>query len=102
MAWFQREVLFLEAESGKIIEETFDSLIKSDLAVNSLKTLKKKKLREVIGKKYMRKIDCVIFKFSKEIDAADELFENKKDRPWMDRLVEVMANPSTKVRDKFI
>ena len=81
MAWFQREVLFLEAESGKIIEETFDSLIKSDLAVNSLKTLKQKKLREVIGKKYMRKIDCVIFKFSKEIDAADELFENKKDDP---------------------
>ena len=81
MAWFQREVLFLEAESGKIIEETFDSLIKSDLAVNSLKTLKQKKLREVIGKKYMRKIDCVIFKFSKEIEAADELFENKKDDP---------------------
>merc|ERR1711879_710587 len=24
------------------------------------------------------------------------LFENKKDKPWMERLVEVMANPSTK------
>jgi len=30
------------------------------------------------------------------------LFENKKDKPWMDRLVEVMANPSTKVMEKFI
>ena len=46
-SWFQREVLFLEAESGKIIEETFDSLIKSDLAVHSLKQLKSKNLREV-------------------------------------------------------
>ena len=43
----QREVLFLEAESGKIIEETFDSLIKSDLAVHSLKQLKSRNLREV-------------------------------------------------------
>ena len=43
----QREVLFLEAESGKIIEETFDSLIKSELAVHSLKQLKSKNLREV-------------------------------------------------------
>ena len=81
MAWFQREVLFLEAESGKIIEETFDSLIKSEYAVNCLKELKGKTLREVIGRKYMKKVDCVIDKFSKEIDAADELFENKKDDP---------------------
>ena len=81
MAWFQREVLFLEAESGKIIEETFDSLIKSDLAVNSLKQLKSKCLREVIGKKYMKKVDCVILKFSKEIEAADELFETKCEDP---------------------
>ena len=44
----QREVLFLEAESGKIIEETFDSLIKSELAVHSLKQLKSKNLREMI------------------------------------------------------
>ena len=93
----QREVLFLEAESGKIIEETFDSLIKSDLAVHSLKQLKSKNLREVrtcstlnilspsqnqvIGKKYMKKVDCIISKFSKEIDAADELFETKCDDP---------------------
>ena len=81
MAWFQREVLFLEAESGKIIEETFDSLIKSEYAVSCLKKLKKKTLREVIGRKYMKKVDCVIEKFSKEIDDADELFENKKDDP---------------------
>ena len=81
MSWFQREVLFLEAESGKIIEETFDSLIRSDLAVNSLKQLKSRNLREVIGKKYMKKVDCVILKFSKEIDAADELFETKCDDP---------------------
>ena len=93
----QREVLFLEAESGKIIEETFDSLIKSELAVHSLKQLKSKNLREgdhynrpsfscpclfqVIGKKYMKKVDCIILKFSKEIDAADELFETKCDDP---------------------
>ena len=89
--------MFLEAESGKIIEETFDSLIKSDLAVHSLKQLKSKNLREVrtcstlnilspslnqvIGKKYMKKVDCIISKFSKEIDAADELFETKCDDP---------------------
>ena len=81
MSWFQREVLFLEAESGKIIEETFDSLIKSDLAVDSLKLLKSRNLREVIGRKYMKKVDCIILKFSKEIEAADELFETKKELP---------------------
>ena len=32
---------------------------------------------QVIGKKYMKKVDCVILKFSKEIDAANELFETK-------------------------
>ena len=36
---------------------------------------------KVIGKKYMKKVDCIILKFSKEIDAADELFETKCDDP---------------------
>ena len=35
----------------------------------------------MIGKKYMKKVDCIILKFSKEIDAADELFETKCDDP---------------------
>ena len=29
----------------------------------------------------MKKVDCIILKFSKEIDAADELFETKCDDP---------------------
>ena len=37
--------------------------------------------KKVIGKKYMKKVDCIISKFSKEIDAADELFETKCDDP---------------------
>ena len=34
-----------------------------------------------MGKNTWKKVDCVILKFSKEIDAADELFETKCDDP---------------------
>ena len=45
MAWFQREIIFIEAESGKIIEETFDYLISSDMAAKKLKRVKELPLR---------------------------------------------------------
>ena len=75
MSWFQREVLFLEAESGKVIEETFDYLIKSDMAAKKLKYLKELPLREKIKLKYMRKVNGIISKFSSEIDEAQTTFD---------------------------
>ena len=75
MAWFQREVLFIEAESGKVIEETFDYLISSDMAAKKLSYLKTLPLRQVINRKYMKKVNSIIMKFSCEIDEAKETFE---------------------------
>ena len=81
MSWFQREVLFLEAESGKIIEETFDYLIKSDVAAKKLKYLKTLPLREKIKLKYMRKVNSIISKFGQEIDKAQETFDEHHENP---------------------
>ena len=81
MSWFQREVLFLEAESGKIIEETFDYIIKSDLAAKKLSKLKQLPLRTVIRAKYMKKVNSIISKFKNEIEEAKRLFEANADSP---------------------
>ena len=81
MSWFQREVLFLEAESGKIIEETFDYIIKSDMAANKLRHLKDLPLRNVIRAKYMKKVNCIISKFNSEIDQASKVFESNAKNP---------------------
>ena len=81
IAWFQREVLFLEAESGKIIEETFDYLIQSDRAAKMLRHLKTLALREVIKKKYLKKVNSIILKFNSEISYAENLFSSNYENP---------------------
>ena len=87
MSWFQREVLFLEAESGKVIEETFDYLISSDMAAKKLRHLKALPLRDKIRVRYMRKVNSIIEKFSSEIDDASGTFDsNEKDPPIADNL----------------
>ena len=81
MSWFQREIVFLEAESGKVIEETFDYLISSDLAAKKLRYLKTLPLREKIRVRYMRKVNSIIEKFSNEIDEASETFDSNEKNP---------------------
>ncbi|XP_071749938.1 dynein axonemal heavy chain 10 [Lepeophtheirus salmonis] len=85
VAWFEREVRFLDAESARIAEETFDHLTSSGVSIKALEEMLGTNFRRAIGDRFMDKIDCIIKKFSKEIKCAEIDFDLAKDSPPIDK-----------------
>ena len=81
IAWFRREVRFIDAESATIAEEVYDHLQSAKLAIDALHAMMKTKYRQDIGKRFIAKVGLIIRKFILEIDEAEKVFLNQKEDP---------------------
>ena len=87
IAWFKREVRFIDAESATIAEEVYEQIQSSKLAINALHDMMRTNYRRDIGKRLIAKVGNIISKFTEEIDEAEQMFlEHKEDPPLAENL----------------
>ena len=81
MGRFQREVKIIEDEANSFIDESFQSLRSAEGAFDMLHNFKHIRSRAAINTTMMKKFTEILATFEKEVDAINDIFQERKKSP---------------------